>query len=163
VALARALAIAVALPVVATVAAPGIAYVIHRNGVPNYAAHYRLLAEAIDRAWRETSKQPLRLVGSYTNVVNGVVFYLVDRPSTYEVLGPSETPWVDEARIARDGIALVCPVKEAVCLRAVETFAAGHPVAHRLEVEVSRSYLGVLGIPERYLIVIVRPGSLQAG
>jgi hypothetical protein len=156
-ALARLLAIAVALPIAATLAAPGIAYVIHRNGVPNYATHYRLLAAAIDRAWHETTKQPLRLVGSYTNIVNGVVFYLVDRPSTYDVIGPSETPWVDDARVARDGMALVCPLKEAGCLRAVEAYAAARPVARRLEVEISRSYFGVSDAPERYLIIIIRP------
>lgn len=160
--LVRLLRVAVALPVIATLAAPAIAYVIHRNGVPNYATHYRLLARAIDRAWHETSARPLRLVGSYTNVVNGVAFYLPDRPSTYEVVGPSETPWVDDARVARDGIALVCPVKEAICLRAVETFAARRPVARRLEVEISRSYLGVADTPERYLIVIIRSGNLAA-
>jgi 4-amino-4-deoxy-L-arabinose transferase-like glycosyltransferase len=156
-ALVRLLWFAMGLPVVAAVAAPGIAYVIHRNGVPNYAAHYRLLAEAIDRAWHESVAAPLRLVGSYTNIVNGVVFYLPDRPSTYDVIGPAETPWVDEARIARDGIALACPIAEAICLSAIDRFAAGRPVARRLEVELSRRYFGVSDRPERYQIVIIRP------
>jgi hypothetical protein len=158
-ALVRLLALAVALPVVATLAAPVIAWVIHRNGVPNYATHYRLLAAAIDRAWHATTARPLRLVGSYTNIVNGVAFYLADRPSTLDVVGPWETPWVDDARVARDGIALACPLQEAFCLRAVEAFTADRPVARRLEVELSRSFLGVPDKPERYLIVIVAPGG----
>ncbi len=159
IALVRLLALAVALPVVATLAAPAIAYVIHRNGVPNHATHYRLLAQAIDRAWHATTARPLRLVGSYTNIVNGVVFYLPDRPSTLDVVGPAETPWADDARIGRDGIALACPVEEAFCLRAVEAFVARRTVARRLEVELSRSFFGVPDKPERYLIVIVAPGG----
>src|SRR5262249_42571271 len=109
------------------------------------------------KAWRETTDRPLRLVGSYDNVVNGVVFYLSDRPSTVEIVTPARTPWADEARVARDGVALVCPTVESLCLRAIETRAASHPNAKRVEVEISRSYFGVAGPPEQYLIVTIPP------
>ncbi len=107
----RILALAVVFPLLMLAASPVIAIVIHRQGVNHYATHYRLLAAAIDEAWRKAVPgAPLRLVGSYTNLVNGVVFYLADRPSTFDIAGPAATPWADEARIAREGIALTCPV-----------------------------------------------------
>ena len=56
----RVLALAIVFPLLMTLVSPAIAIVIHRRGVPNYATHYRQLAQAIDRAWREHSDQPLR-------------------------------------------------------------------------------------------------------
>jgi 4-amino-4-deoxy-L-arabinose transferase-like glycosyltransferase len=155
----RILATAIAVPLPVLAASPGIAMIIHRNGVSNFATHYHLVANAIEKVWRETTDRPLRLVGSYDNVVNGVAFYLSDRPSTVEIVTPARTPWADEARVARDGVALVCPTVESLCMRAIETRAASHPSAKRVEVEISRSYFGVPGPPERYLIVTIPPAE----
>jgi hypothetical protein len=151
------LVVAIAMPVLVTAAAPAIAVIIHRNGVSNFAAHYRLVADAVRKTWRETINRPLRIIGSYDNLLNGVVFYLPDQPSTFEVISPDRTPWVDEARIARDGIALVCPMVVAECMHAVNERAAKLPAAKRVEVEISRSYFGLADRPERYLIVVIPP------
>src|SRR5260370_20049295 len=85
------LGFAIVFPLLMVAASPVIAIVIHREGVPNYATHYRLLAAAVDRAWRETTGKPMRYFGSYTNVLNGVSFYLKDRPSTLELAEPLPT------------------------------------------------------------------------
>ena len=152
---ARLLALALVVPVVLTAAAPVIAVVIHRQGVANYATHYRAVAAEAERAWRETSDRPLGAIGSYTNLVNGVVFYLAGRPATYDVTDPRHTPWVDDARIARGGIVLVCPVRETSCVAAAT--AATRRVAIRREVEITRTHLGVTDKPARYLIVTIPP------
>ena len=158
VALIRLLAVAVALPVVATLAAPAIAIAIHRAGVvPLYATHYRLMARAIEQAWRAASDRPLRLVGSDPDTVNGVVPYLADRPSTMDVLRPERTPWAGEPRIAREGVALICPVDVVLCVRTIEARAAGGLAARRTEVEFVRRHFGVAGKPSRYLIIIMPP------
>jgi hypothetical protein len=151
------LGVAIAVPVLATLAAPAVAYVIHRNGLAHHAQHYRLVAEALERAWRTTSPQPMGLVGSDTNLSNGVAFYLSDRPSTLDVLDPRRTPWADDTRIARQGIALVCAVDDAGCMHAVDTLASRLAAGKRSEVEIVRSYLGVAAKPERYSIITVPP------
>ena len=151
------LGVAIAVPVLATLAAPAIAYVIHRKGVPHHAQRYRLVAEAVDRAWRATTTQPMGLVGSDTALGNGVAFYLPDRPSTLDVLDPRRTPWANEARIARQGIALVCAVEETDCMNAVAALASGLSRGKRSEIELARNYLGVAGKPERYSIITVPP------
>ena len=153
----RLVAIAVAFPVLAVALAPVIALMIHHNGVSHYATHYRQLAAAIEGAWRETTDRPLRLVGSYTNVVNGVVFYLRDRPSTLDIMEPDMTPWADDARVRREGVALVCPLEATDCVRVLEQRAAKSKARHRVEVEISRLYFGVPDHPVRYLIVAVPP------
>ena len=122
-ALVRLLALAVAFPLAALVASPAVALLIHRAGLEHHAAHYRLLARAIDAVWRRTADGPLRLVGSDTNLVNGVAFYLADRPSTDDIMGPTQTPWASPGRIARDGIALVCAADDAPCIASADAIA----------------------------------------
>ena len=154
---ARLLALAIIFPVVMAAASPVIAIVIHRQGVPNYATHYRQIAQAIDRAWHEHTDKPLRIVGSYTNIVNGVVFYLQDEPSTFDIMSPETTPWVDEDRIERDGIALVCPIPEKECMQALDARArrAGNPAV--TEVQIASTYLGFTDAAVRYVIAIIPP------
>ena len=153
----RILAIAIAVPVAAAALSPLIAIVIHRQGVPNYASQYRLVAQAVDGVWRQTTDRPLRLVGSYNNLLYGTLFYFPERPSTLDIGDPAVTPWTDAARLARQGIAMVCPVELPGCVKAMDDLAARRPAGKRAEVELSRSYLGVADKPVRYLIVTVPP------
>ncbi len=148
------LALATVFPLLMVVASPVIAIVIHREGVPNYATHYRLLAAAVDQAWRQTTDKPMRYFGSYTNVLNGVSFYLASRPSTLDITDPRATPWSDAASVARAGIALACPESEVGCMQKLNERAAGLP---RHAATLSRRHLGVADAPVRYVIVIVPP------
>jgi 4-amino-4-deoxy-L-arabinose transferase-like glycosyltransferase len=151
------LAVAVAFPLVALSLSPFVAGVIHRDGVANHAGHYRLIAGAVDRAWRQATGAPLRLFGSNTSVVNGAGFYLPGEPLRIDIAGPHNTPWADAARIAREGIALACAVVDADCMEALEARAAQMTPAMRSEVTLSRSHNGVPGAPMRYVIAILPP------
>ena len=153
------LALAIAFPLAMTAISPLVAVVVHRQGIDNDATHYSLLAAEIDKAWRATSERPLKLVGSGTILLNGVVFYLADRPSTYDIMVPAQTPWSDETRIAREGIALACRADDGRCIAAINRLAARLPAGSRVEVELSRTYLGFADAPGRYRIVTIRPGS----
>jgi hypothetical protein len=155
----RILALAIVFPLAMTAASPVIAIVVHRQGIDNDATHYRLLATAIDQAWRTTSERPLKLVGSGTILLNGVAFYLAGRPSTYDAMVPAQTPWSDEARIAREGIALACRADDAGCVAAANRIAARFAAGKRVEVTLSRRYFGFADTPARYLIVTIPPGS----
>ncbi|HYW60413.1 MAG TPA: hypothetical protein VE909_07800, partial [Xanthobacteraceae bacterium] len=79
------------------------------------------------------------------------------RVSPLEIITPRLTPWIDATEVARDGIALVCPVDQAPCLQALETRAAEGPAAGGARVSVSRTYLGTTDAPERFVIAIVPP------
>ncbi len=153
----RVLAIAIVFPLLALLAAPVAAYVIHRQGSQNYMAHYRLIAQAVEQAWRATSTAPLRLVGGENHIINGVAFYAADAPSTYDVLMPNVTPWTDAARIARDGIAWVCPIADAACVAQIKARAAENPASKSSEVVIARSYLGSVGKAESYLLIVAPP------
>jgi hypothetical protein len=153
----RVLAIAIALPLVCLVASPLVALAIHFRGVENHGTHYRLVAQDVEKLWHETTGRPLRLVGGTANLLYGSMLYFADRPSDYEIASPQLTPWVDDARIARDGIALYCPATDGVCMRALEVWAARSGGSKRSEIEVSRSFLGTADKPEHYVILIIPP------
>jgi hypothetical protein len=153
----RIVGFALALPLIALAASPLIAVMIHRQGVPNYASHYSGLAQAVEKTWRETTDRPLRFVGSYNNLLYGVLFYLPEHVAPLEIVDPRVTPWIDEAEVARAGIALVCPVEEDLCMKALDARTARGSVGRRIEVEISRRYLGTADKPDRFVIVTLRP------
>ena len=152
----RIVGLALVFPLIALAASPLIAVVIHRQGVPNHAAHYRQLAQAVEQAWGAATGRPLKIIGSYNNLLYGMLFYLPRDVAPLEIVSPRVTPWVDEADVERDGIALVCPVDERDCLQALDRRAGG-PASRRREVTLSRRYLGDPGTPERFVIAIVPP------
>jgi 4-amino-4-deoxy-L-arabinose transferase-like glycosyltransferase len=94
----RLLALAVVFPLFMLAVSPLIALGLHLNGVPEKGSDYRAVAEAVERVWRAHTDQPLRIVGS-TTLVNGIVFYFKDQPSTLDIDNPKVTPWVGVDRI----------------------------------------------------------------
>jgi hypothetical protein len=156
----RIVGIGVFLPLLALALAPLIATLIHYRAAPYQLTNYRLLAQAVDKIWRETSTSPLRLIGSDHPLANGMTFYSADNPATFDVFAPQLTPWADAARIARDGIAWVCPVPEQICVAAIEALAAALPPGRRTEIATERVYFGIRGAPQRYLVITSPPSEL---
>jgi hypothetical protein len=152
---ARVLLVAAAIPAAAVLAAPVVAYVIFNQGVPNNATHYRLIAAAVDEAWRSKTPARLALFGSNTNIANGAGFYLPGQPLRID-LGSRDTPWADATRMAREGIAIVCPEAQSECMTRLGALAAALP---RQTVTLSRRFFGAADTPVRYVIVVVPPAS----
>jgi hypothetical protein len=151
----RILAVALAVPIVAVLAAPVIAVIIHQLGRADQAARYRLTADAITATWRSATTQPLRLVGGEHESLNGVAFYLADA-APLTVFNPHSAPWIARERITTQGIALVCPVESQRCLDEIDLLDQAHTAVRR-EVDLARSYLGLRGRTVRYLIAAVPP------
>lgn len=149
--------LAIIVPVGAMLASPVIAYVIHQRGVPSGAAHYRQLAGEIEKVWRDTTNRPLRFVGGEPGLSWGASFYLKDQALAFPEFDQRVTPLVDPARVTRDGIAMVCVAGETYCTSKIVPRATASPPGRRAEVEIVRSYMGVPGVPQRYLIVTVPP------
>jgi hypothetical protein len=153
----RLVAMAITFPLLMVAASPAIAVVIHRNSLQNnYGTHYRLIAEAVAQAWRQHTDAPLRIVGSFRTVVDGSNPYFPSRPATYAITSPERTPWVDEDRIRREGIAIVCPEPEIACVQQMNAYAARYG-AKVEDVTLARHYFGTDDLPVRYRIVIIPP------
>ncbi|MGB6286397.1 MAG: glycosyltransferase family 39 protein [Xanthobacteraceae bacterium] len=150
------LAFAVVFPLLLLAASPVIALVIHRQGVTNYASHYRLIAQAVEQAWLARTNAPLRIVGGNRPVVDGSNFYFADPPATFVVTEPMRTPWVDQARIAREGIAIVCPRAEPGCLKELNAFVTRYG-GKTEDVALARRFFGSSDTPVDYQIAIIVP------
>ena len=132
--------------------------VIHRQGVPNRATHYRALAAEVERLWRETTDAPLKIVGSYDNLVYGTVFYFADaaldvrdRHAAPVALDRRRPPRPRRHRALLPGRRGALPGRDAARL-------AGRPPARREERDdFTRRYLGVADAPDRFVIAIVPP------
>jgi 4-amino-4-deoxy-L-arabinose transferase-like glycosyltransferase len=152
------LGVATAFPLAATLCAPAIAIVIHNAGLQNYAAHYSSVGRELENAWHETVAKPLKIVGSYYGFLNGIAFYLQDRPRTFDIITPGATPWIVKNQIEREGIAMVCPSEMDQCMRAVEKWTSQNIVSKRT-INVSRMHFGMKGEYVRYEVFIVPPRS----
>ena len=151
------LALVLVFSSLAVMFAPLRALRIHARGATNFGAHYQLIAEAAEQEWQVAARGPLRIVGSYGNLVYGISFYFRDRPSMLNVLDRQDTPHVTDERIGEDGAALVCPVKKQVCINAVSEISKGYPEAYRVERTLTRYYFGVAGKPKQFFIVVIPP------
>jgi 4-amino-4-deoxy-L-arabinose transferase-like glycosyltransferase len=145
---------AMALPPLMVAAAPAIAIAIHRKDAPPVAIHSRLLAERVAHEWRLRTDRPLRVVGGDVDLAYGVAVYLPSRPLPYPEFNRKLAPWVDPARLHRDGIAIVCRADDPTCPVAASAQGLTGP---RVEVDITRSHFGTPGKTGRYLIVIVPP------
>ena len=157
------LTLAAAFPVAMVAAAPAIGFAIHSSEPPPGAAQSSVLAEPVERVWRETTDQPLRLFGGYEEFTDAVPFYMPSHPLAVHVLDGVAVSQALEARIGRDGIALVCPTRSperpttGLCIdRAVARARCSLP-GMQVEVEVFRRHLGVGGKRARYLIITIPP------
>ena len=167
-------AVAAAEPLVMLIAAPAIALAIHRAGITPPAAHGRLLAAETERAWRQATPEPLRYVGC--DVADEVIAYAQDRPHPLpwrsfqgriadEVYADAHN-WPrtaqgalepSDAELAARGMALVCSADSPDWVEAAAAKAAGDPASRRVDIDITRNFLGIPGRAQRYVIFIIPP------
>lgn len=148
---------AIASPVAALLFSPAAAIAKHRFG--HRWDPYRLIAKEVEKNWHAMTNKPLRLVGSYLYLADSTAFYLSDRPSTVDIIRRDLTPWVDDTRIKREGIAVICRREEKICMDKAEIIARAAPESRRIDVTVVRRYLGMEGAPADYTLVLIAPES----
>ena len=157
VAVLRVASVVTVMTVLIVVASPFVAFTLLKRGVENDAAYARLLMEATEREWRKDTGKPLKLIAGPFVLVSAAAFYGKDQPSTYAHFSNYLSPWVDDARIARDGIAIMC-TDVPLCLQYMNEVAGRFGGAsHKAEVTLTRRWLGFEGPPARFHIAILPP------
>ena len=149
--------VAISVMVLALIASPFIALTTLHAGVENYSAYARPLAQAVGQEWKASTDRPLRLLAGPFALVSSVAMYVPDRPSTFADFSRYLSPWVDDRRIAREGIAIVCPVVETWCVDAMLVLMANRQGSHKLDVELTPRWLGFAGLPQRFTMAIIPP------
>jgi 4-amino-4-deoxy-L-arabinose transferase-like glycosyltransferase len=151
----KVVALAITFPLLALLASPLIAYAIHILGVPKGQAHARSLAAEIEKNWRAATNRPLRFVGGDPVLAFSTAFYLTDQPLALADFRAA--PTIDPARVMRDGIVIACFVTEPECSPLLSSYKSTRSDIRRAHVEITRTFFGIRGEPERYVIVVVPP------
>ncbi len=154
----RIAACALAFTLLAIAASPLVAWVLLQHGVENDAAYARLAAAATESQWRGATSAPLRIIGGPFALANAAAFYVKDAPSSFADFSSYLSPWATSERIARDGIAIICPADDANCLDQIRQRSAGNPRAQRSDVTLTRHWLGFTGPPKQFVIATLPPG-----
>ena len=141
---------AVAFPLVMLTAAPGIALYFHEQGIPAEQTQSRMLGRQVEMAWHKATPKPLRYVGG--DLAYGVMTYVRSRPE----LLPELQQW-QAKRVTEYGVALVCFAEQSACIAAATDIASHNPASQKIETKLVRSYFGIPGQPQNYVIFIVPP------
>ena len=151
---------AVVVPAAMLVISPIVAVVVHRIGVDNYQDQYALMARALESAWQKQTDKPLRIVGSYSSLVNGAAFYINSQPAAFDLYGPAASPsLVDDESIRRDGVAMICPETMYACMQMLNGYGEHYHAVAVDHVSLERNYLGEQGVPVAYAIMIIPPNG----
>jgi len=146
------LSVAVAIPFILLAVAPVIAIYIQRSPSPPSATHSKLLAQRVQQEWRQVTNQPLKFIGGDADLAYGAAAYSPDKPLALPGLPPT-----DDAQLKRSGVVLVCYERDTVCVFNVTRHAAENTESRTVDAVIRRQFLGYLGRPRRYVIVIVPP------
>jgi 4-amino-4-deoxy-L-arabinose transferase-like glycosyltransferase len=151
---------AVVFPIGMLAISPIVAVVVHRIGVDNYQDQYALMARALESAWQKQTDKPLRIVGSYSSLVNGSAFYINSQPAAFDLYSPAASPsLVDDESIRRDGVAMICPEAMYACMQMLNGYGEHYHAVAVDHVSLERSYLGDQGVPVAYEIMIIPPNG----
>ena len=145
-----------AITVLIAAASPVVAYAILRQGVENDAAYARLVMRTAEHEWHKATDKPLKLIAGPFVLVSTAAFYGADKPSTFADFSPYLSPWADEARIAREGMAVMVATDNPwfdFTLKKIDDY----PGARRSEVTLARRWLWFESAPKRFVLAIVPP------
>jgi hypothetical protein len=154
---ARIAMVPIAVSLLALAASPIIALALFRNGVENYAIYTHPLAAALDRQWRQDSDRPLKLIAGPFPMASSIAMYVPDRPSTFGNFSSYLSPWATPERIARQGIAIVCPRLDTGCIEHMDALAANAAGARKAYLEITPRWLGFEGPSQTFAVAIVPP------
>jgi hypothetical protein len=141
----------------ALILSPIVALVTLRESGRYETEHMHRLATEAERAWRETSDRPLRLVAGPYAYANVLAFYLADRPLSLSIYPRRTTALIVDPGIAREGFLVICPAEDEPCSAALMPYApGGRPVVDR-EIVSTPTLWGVAGRTRHFVIRTVAP------
>jgi 4-amino-4-deoxy-L-arabinose transferase-like glycosyltransferase len=150
--------VALCFPLAMIPVAPGVAYFKLRHGAENYSLYAGLAGQAAAAQWHATTSAPLRILAGPFAVVATAAAYMPEHPVVYSDFSPYLSPWIDQERIDRDGMAIVVPADNPHWVGAARHRAAG---AEFKEVTLTRRWLWWDSAPQRFLIAVVPPKAAR--
>jgi hypothetical protein len=147
------------MTIAALVAAPAVAWTRHVNGTKQGREYYRVLSEKVTDEWHRFTGRPLPIIQGHEELIGAVAFYSPDHPDALPAL--SVVSWITTKELERKGWAVVCFHRHAECQEQIRRQISSWPETRRVEIEVTSSFFGNTGKPERFVVALVPgiPGS----
>ena len=133
------------------VASPAIAWFTRDKAQPA-EAQGRLLAQEVDRDWRNLTPEPLRFLGGEGDLAYAVITWSADRPRAL-----TDMPMPPATVLRRAGRAIVCFAEDKGCKSKAAELAAVTPGSRVVESTIMRGFFRSLGRPQGYTITLIPP------
>ncbi|MEW6639046.1 MAG: glycosyltransferase family 39 protein [Pseudomonadota bacterium] len=124
----------------------------------HYAEPRAIVAHQVTQLWRAAMQTPLRIVAGTEAYAFATTFYSADHPSDFTDFSRAKAPWIDDVRLSREGLAIICRVEDDACLDHMGRFQAFDAVRLTLD-RVSKDFWGLRGDPFSFVVLLVRPGQ----
>lgn len=146
--------VALCFPIAMIPIAPGVAYYKLRYGAENYSLYAGLAGNAAAEEWRAATSAPLRILAGPFGVVTTASVYMPDHPVVYSDFSRYLSPWINQDRIDREGMAIVTPLDQTHWVQRARRAVGSDEVK---KVTLTRRWLWWNSDPQHFLIGIVPP------
>ena len=124
----------------------------------HFAEPHALVARQVTDLWRAHMGTALRVVAGTESYALATTFYSADHPSHFIDFSAADAPWIDDTRLSRDGLAIICVLDDDACLRQMEHFQSLNSTRLTLN-NVSKTFLGRRGAAVSLVVLLVKPGQ----
>ena len=124
----------------------------------HFAEPRAIVAQRLTDLWHERIGTPLRIVAGTEGYALATTFYSADHPSDFTGFSTIKAPWINDARLSRNGLAIVCAFSDGACLDQLGRFQALDSIRLTLN-DVSDDFLGIAGTKSSFVVLLVKPGQ----
>lgn len=114
------------------------------------------VARRVTGLWHAYMGTPLRIVAGTEAYALAATFYGSDHPSYFINFSFADAPWIDHARLRREGLAVICSTRDQDCLRNMERLGAGQGARFTMA-DMSKSFFWGRGESVSFEILMIRP------
>jgi Dolichyl-phosphate-mannose-protein mannosyltransferase len=115
----------------------------------------REIAIEATRLWRSKFDKPLCYVSGDKRLATAATFYSPDAPSYFILEHPADSPWVTIEQIKRKGLLIICRETAEDCIKSGALITDRENI--RFTQELAAHYLGRVGRPQRFVLVMQPP------
>ena len=113
------------------------------------------VAQVATDYWHAMFGRPLKAVAGEARFATATTFYSPDAPTYFDLDRPSSTPWVSSDQIRNGGLLIICPARQADCLRRSRQVAGAS--APHFDYEATAHFLGFKAKPQAFVFVAPQP------
>ena len=124
----------------------------------HFADPRAIVARQVTDLWHAYAGKPLRIVSGTEGYALAATFYSADHPSDFIDLSRSKAPWIDDARLGREGLAIICSSYDRECLDNMKRLEPLDSTRVNLT-DISKTFLWYHGERSSFVVLLVRPGQ----